>query len=83
MTPKEDSFYTKAGVTPPSHEAHLTEDEISEQLATPRKHLWFQRGAQLFCSSCPWEHATEPLFRDYLLIGTDDNGKPLLKKIGK
>jgi len=79
--PKEID-YEKLGVVPPSSDAHGTEEQIAEQLNVKRTHQWKQRGAVLFCTSCPWEHATEPRFTDYLLQGTDDKGNPILTKIG-
>lgn len=79
--PKDDIDYEKAGVTPPTSDAHLTEQEIAEQLSIKRLHSWKQQGAVLFCTSCPWEHATEPRFKDFLLQGTDSNGHPILKKL--
>lgn len=76
-----NDFYIKHGVEPPTSDKHLTEEEIAEQLKTPRLHEWRQKGPVLFCIACPWEHATEPRFTDYILQGTDKEGKPLLKKI--
>lgn len=77
----EDKQYLQWKVAPPSREAHGTEDEIKEALSQPMLHDWRQKGAVLFCISCPWEHATEPRFINYLLQGTDDKGQPILKKL--
>jgi chromosome segregation and condensation protein ScpB len=77
-----DKYFQKLGITPPTSEAHGTTDDISEQLGKKMKHDWRQRGSVLFCIACPYEHATEPRFTDYLLQGTDDNGAPILKKLG-
>jgi hypothetical protein len=83
MQPSSNEWFTRNGVDPPSHEPHLTEEEIAEQLKTPRKHEWRQKGSVLFCVACPWEHATEGRFTDYLLQGTDKDGSPILKKVGQ
>lgn len=80
MQSDEDKFYIKNGVPPPSREPHGTQDDIAGQLK-PLKHNWRQKGPRLYCMTCPWEHATEPIFIDKILIGTDDNGKPILRDL--
>lgn len=83
MPPLPAKQYEDWGVDPPSHEPHGTEADIEAAMAAQKsvRHEWRQRGAQLFCISCPFEHATEPRFRDYLLQGTDKNGLPIMKKV--
>ena len=73
--------YEKLGVTLPSHDEHGTELDIANELNKKLIHDWKQRGPTLICISCPWEHATEPKFKDYLLQGTDENGIPIMKKM--
>ena len=77
-----DKYFEKLGISPPTRDNHGTIDDISEQLGRKMKHDWRQRGAVLFCVACPYEHATEPRFTNSILQGTDDNGLPILKKIG-
>lgn len=77
----EDKIYEEWGVEPPSHESHATEEEIKEALSKPVVHHWKQKGAVLICDACPWEHATEPRFKDYILTGTDEKGLPILQKV--
>lgn len=72
---------TKWGVTPPTSDIHGTEEDIQRHLQNSVKHEWRQEGSRLFCITCPLQHATEPRFTDYLLQGTDESGKPILKKI--
>lgn len=74
-------WYIDHDVAPPSHEEHLAEEAIAEILSVKRTHDWRQRGPVLFCVACPWEHATEPRFVDYILQGTDANGDPIVKKL--
>jgi len=45
-------------------------------------HQWVQRGPYLVCRSCPIEHAVY-IGMNVRLIGFKDNGRPILKKIGK
>lgn len=73
--------YEKLGIPPPSVESHGTEVEIAEQLQKPLKHEWRQEGSRLYCVACPWQHATETRFTNYLLQGTDEAGAPILKKL--
>ena len=74
--------YEALGVAPPTVEEHGTEDDIAEKMKGQKnKHDWRQEGARLYCVACPWEHATEPRFVDYILQGTDANGLPILKKL--
>ena len=44
-------------------------------------HSWRQQGPYIICKTCPIEHA---LFigMDHQLIGLNDDGSPILKKIG-
>lgn len=77
-----DKQYEDWGVDPPSHEPHGTAETIKYAMEAQKVvHEWRQRGAQLFCVACPFEHATEPKFVDYLLQGTDAAGLPILKKL--
>ena len=73
--------YVKLGVPPPSHDEHGTEEDISQQLGKKNLHEWRQKGAVLYCISCPWEHATEPRFINHILQGTDKNGMPIMRLI--
>ena len=80
---KQDSEldYQALGAAPPTSESHGTQEDIATQLGVKVRHEWRQKGAVLFCIGCPWEHATEPRFLDYLLQGTDVAGLPILKKV--
>jgi hypothetical protein len=75
--------YRDWGVAPPSFEPHGTEADVANAMEQNRKikHKWHQEGARLICTACPWHHATEPLFTNYLLQGTDPQGQPILKKV--
>jgi hypothetical protein len=76
----EDKQYEKWGVAPPARQPHGSDDDIAKHLQ-PTKHKWHQEGPVLICTSCPFPHATEPIFKDYILQGTDDQGLPMLKKL--
>lgn len=80
--PKDPNrFYTKNGVEPPEHIAHLSGEEIAELLKDVKHGKWTQQGNMIRCGNCPMPHAS-PIPVDYLLMGTDDNGNPILQKLG-
>jgi hypothetical protein len=82
VPPLPKKQYEEWGVEPPTHEPHGTPEEIASAMAAQKvRHEWRQRGAVLFCIACPFEHATEPRFVDYLLQGTDSTGLPILKRV--
>jgi hypothetical protein len=84
MKPDKDELnYAELNVPPPTSETHGTQEDISAQLNQKVRHEWRQRGAVLYCISCPYEHATEPLFLNKILVGTMPDGSPILHDIKK
>mgnify|MGYP000922333832 CR=1 FL=1 len=79
--PDEDKQYEKWGVDPPKRAPHGTEQDLQEQFAPAKSHRWKQIGRHLVCDICPMEHGSDFDFTKYILVGTDDSGKPILKKI--
>lgn len=81
IEPKELN-YEELGVDSPTSEVHGTEADIESAIRSIKnKHEWRQEGARLYCVSCPWAHATEQRFLNYILMGTDNNGLPILRKL--
>lgn len=75
-----EELYQELGLTPPESIRHLTEDELREKLKIDAHHSWKQQGTNLYCDCEIGHHATQ-LPTDYILIGTDDSGQPVLRKI--
>lgn len=81
MSRRDRSWYQANGVADPSSDVHGSEQDIQQAMSAKVRHEWRQKGPVLFCVACPWEHATEPVFGDYILEGTADNGAPILRKV--
>lgn len=81
MAKKDRTWYEAMGVDDPKHEPHISEEKLEEILSKQVLHTWQQRGASLYCTTCPNGHMTEPMFVDQLLIGQDDDGNPIFKQL--
>lgn len=50
-------------------------------------HAWIQRGAQLVCQSCTFQHTTAILDKDgipttdYMLVGLKPDGTPIFRRV--
>ena len=63
-----------------------SEDEVDSQLFNKEdiqmfpagRHIWRQQGSYLVCRECPLHHAYY-IGIDNLMIGEDENGKPIVK----
>lgn len=75
-----EELYQELGLTPPESIKHLTEDELREALKVKANHIWKQSGTTLFCD-CELGRHTTNIPTDYMLQGTDPDGKPVLKKL--
>lgn len=85
MQPKSsDSWYERHGVKPPEHIPHFSDEDLAkrmDEIRTGTKHGdWRQEGSKITCYRCPYNHS-DSIPVDYLLMGTDKNGLPILKKI--
>lgn len=81
---KEDNWYNYKGVKPPERQSHgMTEDDIDQKL---RENLaghtcqWRQYGPEIRCTVGQYEHGKN-IGVMKRLMGTDSNGKPILKDI--
>lgn len=59
-------------------ESEFNLDELPQVQLTG--HQWVQRGAQIICNSCPFDHASY-IPPGYQLYGTDKGGLPIIKKL--
>lgn len=66
--------YAAEGVTPPEQTVHEGWEPMN---VNPR---WYQRGNYLFREGDELRYASKIPY-GYILIGTDDDGRPILKKI--
>jgi hypothetical protein len=55
-----------------------TKARLEEAAKANIQHTWRQRGPQLFCSSCPHEHAQWIGIRKKL-VGFNDKGAPIIE----
>lgn len=76
-----ENWYQRHGVKEPESIPHGTEENITAKLSGTVHGEWIQMGNTLICRKCPNNHSTEPIPVDRILIGTDDNGLPILKKL--
>jgi hypothetical protein len=76
----DDKWYEKKGVTPPSHQPHLTLDDLTARLTPLKLHSWRQDGNKLIGQSEMGE-VVNFLPTDVMLTGTDDKGLPVFKKV--
>jgi hypothetical protein len=73
--------YEKLGVEPPSSVSHgVTPDDVRAQMKRLTCTNWRLMGNELLCDT---EHGTlsQIISPDYILMGTGDDGLPILKKI--
>ena len=74
------AFYRKHGQQPPKTFSHGTEDDIKENMQLLRPNSWRLEGNKLIGET---EHG--PLVQiiptSHILVGTDDDGLPILKQI--
>ncbi len=80
---REDNWYLRNGVEPPSHDEHLSDDELAaifKDLKVRKHGLWKQQATSVTCHQCAPTHAIQvPL--DVMLQGTAKNGMPILERM--
>lgn len=74
------AFYRKHGKAPPKHFEHGTEQEIRENMVRLRPGSWRLEGNQLIGQT---ELGTlrQTVPSDVILVGTDDDGLPMFKRV--
>lgn len=78
---QNDSWYQKRGVTPPSSVSHgITVEDISKTLEPVNPRNWRLEGNKLIADTDMGE-LVNYINTDYILTGTDKNGRPILTKI--
>ena len=73
-------FFEKHGLTPPTSEAHGTEDDIARNLTPQKVQRWWLEGNQLKGETSSGVFG-QTIPSNYICKGIDDKGKPILKKI--
>ena len=76
----DTDWYLKHDVAPPEVVSHGHDEEIREKLLPLKTWGWKLSGNQLTCMTNMGE-LSQTIPTDVILLGEDDNGKPLLKKI--
>lgn len=80
-TEKELREFERWGVSPPSHQDHgLTEEQIREKLVPMEATRWWMEGNML-CADTNHGILKQRIPTDYICLGTDNRGLPILKKI--
>lgn len=77
---QELKWFDKVGKARPTHDAHGTAEDIRANLKQLLPHNWVLRGNQLEGET---EHGmlVQTIPTDYILIGTDDHGLPVFRKV--
>lgn len=81
LTQQEAKEFVDLGITPPTSQAHGTEEDIRQNLVPLKTRNWRMRGNQLIADTDFGELA-QTIPTDYICKGTDKNGMPILVKIG-
>ena len=77
----DSDFYRKVlDSPPPSVSTHGTEDEVRDNLKPLKTWGWKLEGDQLSCETNMGK-LVQKISPDYICLGDDPNGMPLLKKI--
>ncbi len=74
------AFYRKHGKAPPKHWEHGTEQEIRENMVRLRPGSWRLEGNQLI-GQTELGTLVQTVPTDVILTGTDDDGRPIFKKV--
>ncbi len=74
------AFYKKHGKAPPKHFEHGTEQEIRENMVRLRPGSWRLEGNQLI-GQTELGTLVQTVPTDVILTGTDDDGRPIFKKV--
>ena len=75
-----EAFYRKHGKQPPKHLEHGTEEEVRNSAIVLRPGTWRLEGNQLI-GETELGPLRQTIPTDVILTGTDDEGRPIFKKI--
>lgn len=82
---KDLNFYDQHKVARPSHDEHGIQDTfehpLKEQLVPGNARNWRMEGNELLCDT-DFGPMRQRIPTDYICLGTDGAGLPILKKIG-
>ncbi len=80
--PQGTDWFLENKLTPPTTVAHGTDDSIRENLKSVNPRNWRVEGNQLIADT-DWGELVQTIPTNYICEGTDDQGKPILTKIGE
>ena len=75
-----NSFYEKHGKTPPSQEIHGSIEDIRKYQKPMEISNWRMQGNQLM-GDTGFGKVVNNIPTDYIMVGVDNDGKPILEKI--
>lgn len=78
--PYDEDWFIKQQLKPPDAVTHGTDEEIREKLKTLKTWNWKLQGNQLTCQT-EMGQLTQTVPTDVILVGEDEKGLPILKKI--
>jgi len=81
ISEKTVNEFAEWGKEPPTSEGHGTDRDISEQMKPLKPRNWRMEGNRLIADTEMGE-LVQFISTDYILTGTDEDGKPILTKIG-
>lgn len=77
----DTDFYRKVlNLTPPDAVAHITEDELAQNMKQLKPNSWTLKGNQLE-GMTDMGRLVQTIPTDYILEGTDDEGLPVFRKV--
>lgn len=82
--PKELAWFEKMKVAPPTHDNHGVQDTwenpLSDKLVAGNPRNWRMEGNRLMCDT-DFGPLVQNIPTDYICLGTDQKGLPILKKV--
>jgi len=74
-------WFDKHGKPRPAHSEHVREEDIQRNMVKLIPHTWKQEGNRLIGYVDGGTKISQTIPTNYLLIGTDDKGLPIFKKL--
>lgn len=77
----DKAFFEEHDLPLPKTDSHGTEDEIRNRLKPVKATNWRMQGAGRLVADTELGELVQHISTDYICMGTDKNGMPILKKI--
>lgn len=80
LDPKTNEWFIKNNLTPPTHQAHLRDDEIENHMEKLMPNKWRLEG-NLLIGETKFGPVANFIPTNYICRGTGDDGLPILEKL--